>query len=411
MAPCVKNMTYKILAVDDHPQTLDIIVLTLSQYGFDVTSTQSPVEALQLAPNVNPDLILLDMSMPEMDGLEVCRSLRAMSQFATTPIIMFTAEDEPHQKLAGFDAGADDYLTKPTDPDEMIARIEAMLESAPTLEESDDVEMEADLTYKETILIPEQEPAVEMTEPGQSNLVAVLGVRGGAGTTLTAINLAASIARHGRLATLVDMDMTQGHIALYLNRQISGSLNTLADLPHDNIREWLPQQMAELSAHMRLLLAQPNYDGRFSHLSPLQTEAILDILSLSNHTIVVDIGQATTEAQQLVLNRADQIIVCLPPERIALLAAKQRLAQLQKNIPPFATLHTIVFNINDQMNLPLKAVETYLEHPIHAVIAISGSELTQTVNRGDILVRAFGKGKTAKQFYQLAGQYSQSQKG
>ncbi|MEJ2748165.1 MAG: response regulator [Anaerolineae bacterium] len=120
-------MTYKILAVDDHPETLDIVVITLKQYGYDVVSTTLPREALKLAEAEKPDLVLLDVNMPEISGLEVCRRLRANPDLATVPIIMFTAEDEPYQKLAGFDAGADDYLTKPTDPEEMIARIEGIL--------------------------------------------------------------------------------------------------------------------------------------------------------------------------------------------------------------------------------------------------------------------------------------------
>ena len=122
-------MTHKILAIDDHPQTLDIIVAALKQYGYRVVSSLSAVEGLRLAQEEQPDLVLLDVNMPDMDGLEACRRLRADPQLENVPIIMFTAEDEPHQRLAGFDAGADDYLTKPTNPTEMIARIEGILGS------------------------------------------------------------------------------------------------------------------------------------------------------------------------------------------------------------------------------------------------------------------------------------------
>ena len=103
-------MKYKILAVDDHHETLDIIVMTLRSYGYEPVYTNYPLEALELAATELPDLALVDMNMPEMSGLEVVRRLRAIPQISNMPIIMFTAEDQPHQKKAGFAAGVDDYL-------------------------------------------------------------------------------------------------------------------------------------------------------------------------------------------------------------------------------------------------------------------------------------------------------------
>ncbi|MCP4425207.1 MAG: response regulator [Chloroflexi bacterium] len=394
-------MTHKILAVDDHPHTLDIVVMTLRQYGYDVVSSLSPVEGLQLAQEEQPDLILLDVNMPDMDGLEVCRRLRANPKLAAVPIIMFTAEDESYQKLAGFDAGADDYLTKPTDPDEMIARIEGILGK---MEESVAAPEPSAPFAERTMFIPSPPARPEMPSPGVGGLTAVLGARGGAGATLIAINLAASIARIGQSTTLVDLDMVQGHIALYFNQRISGSVNVLADLPSEDIQQWLPQQTIKLSRHLELLLAHPNQDGRHPILTAAQVSALLDVLLVSDQHVVADLGRHLSEARHSLLTRADQVIVCLPPERIALSSAKQLLNHLQKSLSPFTTLHTVIFDVGDQMSLPRKAVETYLEHPVQELISISPVELTQSVNKGSILVSAFAQGKTAKQFYRLAQQ-------
>lgn len=393
-------MTHKILAVDDHPETLDIVVKTLQLYGYEVISSLSAVQGLQLAQQENPDLVLLDVNMPEMDGLEVCRRLRAIPRLANVPIIMFTAEDEPYHKLAGFDAGADDYLTKPTDTDEMIARIEGLLGENDESEEAPKTEFPP--LDRMFTAIPDEEGKMKVSTPPNGCLIAVLGVRGGAGATLTAINLAASIARMGRPCTLMDMDMRQGHIALYLNRQITGSINTLADIPDEDIGQWLPQQVVDLSRHLQLLLAHPNQDGRFPHLSAPQTAAILDTLNQSGQSIVVDLGRDHADAHRLVLERADQVLVCLSPERIALSVAKNHLNQLKESLPPFTTLNAIIFDVGGQMALPRKAVEAYLEHTLQAIITIAPKELTQTVNKGAILVGTYAQGQTAKQFYQLA---------
>ena len=117
----------KILVVDDHPETLDIITSVLAQHEFNVFSARSGFRGLSIAEQEHPDLIMVDGMMPEMDGWEFCRRVRKSASLAHTPIIMFSAEDDPRQKLAGFDAGADDYLTKPTEPDEMIDRVRALL--------------------------------------------------------------------------------------------------------------------------------------------------------------------------------------------------------------------------------------------------------------------------------------------
>ncbi len=396
-------MSHKILAVDDHPETLDIVVKTLQHHGYEVVSSLSPVEGLQLAQDELPDLALLDVNMPEMDGLEVCRRMRAIPKLANMPVIMFTAEDEPYQKLAGFDAGADDYLTKPTDPDEMIARIEGLLGEVKESEEEPEAEGQATpegLFYT----APDKGGVTKVAAPPEGCMIAVLGVRGGAGATLTAINLAASIARMSRPCTLVDMDMQQGHISLYLNRHITGSINTLADIPAEDIGKWLPQQAVELSQHLQLLLAHPNQDGRFPHLSASQTAVILDTLIQSGQSVVVDMGREQSDAHRLILERADQALVCLSPERIALSGAKHLLSQYRKNLAPFTTVNAIIFDVGGQMVLPRKAVETYLEHSLQAVIAISPKELTQAVNKGAILVGTYAQGQTAKQFYQLARQ-------
>lgn len=399
-------MTHKILAVDDHPETLDIVVITLKQYGYDVIATNYPKEALKLAVDEKPDLILLDVNMPEMDGLEVCRRLRATNEMAVVPIIMFTAEDEPYQKLAGFDAGADDYLTKPTDPDEMIARIEGILgeiDEAEVEQDAEDDESSPSIEYllEKTVVIPEKK-AKAIPAAGKGSVIAVMGARSGAGATLTAINLAATLARQERETTLIDLDTVQGHIALYLNQRVKGSVATLADLPHDNIPAWLPQQVVPVSKHLQLLLAPPNQDGRFSQLSALQANTVVDTLTKAGQNVVIDVGHALNETNRHLLARVDHVVVVLSPERIALAAAKQLLGFLPEVVPAWGKQHAIIFDVNGRMNLPQKAIETYLDHPIQTIIAVSFKELTQAVNKGSILVGVYPDGKTARHFYQLA---------
>jgi adenylate cyclase len=117
----------RILVVDDMAANLHILQLRLSAQGYEVLTAADGEAALTLARESHPDLILLDVMMPKVDGLEVCRQLRADPTFPFTPIIMVTAKADPKDVVAGLEAGGDEYLTKPVDQIALVARVKSML--------------------------------------------------------------------------------------------------------------------------------------------------------------------------------------------------------------------------------------------------------------------------------------------
>jgi two-component system KDP operon response regulator KdpE len=117
----------KILVVDDDPQIRRVMKATLVGHSYEVIEARTGEEALELAPREAPNLVLLDMNMPGMGGLETCRALRAVSD---VPVIVLTVRDTEKDKVAALDAGADDYVTKPFGIEELLARIRAALRRA-----------------------------------------------------------------------------------------------------------------------------------------------------------------------------------------------------------------------------------------------------------------------------------------
>jgi len=118
----------KVLAVDDNPLNLEIIQEALGdEYNLETATTGE--EALEVAVDFQPDLILLDIMMPGINGYEVCRRLRANSAFADTPIVMVTAKDSLSEKIRGREVGAEDYITKPFEEDELRESIEFFLQT------------------------------------------------------------------------------------------------------------------------------------------------------------------------------------------------------------------------------------------------------------------------------------------
>ena len=118
----------RVLVVDDDAKTVELVKLYLNRDGYRVLTAYDGIEALRLARESHPDLIVLDLMLPGLDGLEVCRVLRAESD---VPIIMLTAKTTEQDKLTGLDLGADDYVTKPFSPRELAARIRAVLRRLP----------------------------------------------------------------------------------------------------------------------------------------------------------------------------------------------------------------------------------------------------------------------------------------
>jgi len=116
-------MGKKILVVDDEKSIVDILVFNLFKEGYETVEAYDGAEGLRLAMEQDPDLILLDLMLPEMDGFEVCRRLR--EQGRTVPIIMLTAREEEANKVLGLELGADDYITKPFSVRELVARVKA----------------------------------------------------------------------------------------------------------------------------------------------------------------------------------------------------------------------------------------------------------------------------------------------
>ena len=124
----------KILIVDDEPAIVDLIKLNLELEGFDTLSCKDGFEAIKVAHSQNPDLILLDIMMPGMNGFEVCKTLQNLN----IPIILLTAKDSIKDKLYGLELGADDYITKPFDSRELIARIKTVFRRIDKYSSKDD---------------------------------------------------------------------------------------------------------------------------------------------------------------------------------------------------------------------------------------------------------------------------------
>ena len=123
----MKKKDIKILLVDDEPDILEIVGYNLTAEGYQVITAENGVQAVKKAKKTQPHLIILDVMMPEMDGIEACEQIRKIDSLDNTIITFLTARGEDYSQVAGFDAGADDYITKPIKPKVLVSKVKALL--------------------------------------------------------------------------------------------------------------------------------------------------------------------------------------------------------------------------------------------------------------------------------------------
>ncbi|MBC7912808.1 MAG: response regulator transcription factor [Pyrinomonadaceae bacterium] len=151
----MSSVKQKILVVDDEPDIRELIEYNLKKEGYQVFTASNGQEAVSEAKRSHPDLIILDIMMPKMDGIEACRILRTMNEFKNTFMVFLTARSEEYSEIAGFNVGADDYIAKPIKPRALVSRINAILRRNSQPGDAPENKLEiADLTIdRETYLV------------------------------------------------------------------------------------------------------------------------------------------------------------------------------------------------------------------------------------------------------------------
>ena len=282
-------MVEKILIIDDDLDTLRLVGLMLQRQGYKITAATSGQQGLEKVLEEIPNLILLDVMMPEMDGYEVARRLRANPQTTKIPILMFTAKTQLDDKVAGFEVGADDYLTKPTHPSELQSHVKALLARASKS--------------------AEEMTTVEHEQHGF--VVGLISARGGMGVSSLAANLAASL-HHRFQADVILAELTPGQGSLALDLGI-GEEKGLAELlgkpPAEITRNNVAEQLIPHDAGFKVLVAS-NHPRDFHLINQLnQYENLVARLSTLARFIVMDLGMGLPPFVQRLLPLMDDLIV------------------------------------------------------------------------------------------------------
>ncbi|MEM8857462.1 MAG: response regulator [Chloroflexota bacterium] len=382
-------MSPKILVIDDHKETLDLVSLVLQKQGYRVSIAHSGQEGLDTASKQQPDLVLLDVMMPDMDGYTVCRKIRETPGLSSTPIILLTAKSQPDEKWEGFEAGATDYLIKPTNAEELHRRVKTILVNR----KPEDDQFAQQEGGGSTVMT--------MSPFSRSQMTVFVGAKGGVGTTTAAINVAfANAISSGTL--LADLDMAQGNIGIYLNKKDAAGLNDLAAGSPLRISGQMANNLVQIAPNLNLLGAALNIDGDLAMMNENHLPPLVEAMHSSGQSIIVDGGRGIHRGNSAALERADQIVVVTSPDRVSLASARQLIKSLNNLMLPTCILHVLLISFGASPDLPQEKVEKYLDSKIIDFVKVPSAKMSATVNGGKPLVGSDSSDPLTAQFIKLA---------
>jgi pilus assembly protein CpaE len=373
----------KVLIIDDDLDSLKLTGLMLQGRGYQIIAAQNGPQGLSKAVSEGPDLVILDIMMPGMDGMEVCRRLRANPRTQPIPIIMFTAKSQIEDKVAGFAAGADEYLTKPIHPAELVTRVEALISRAarmgPTMP---------------TALL-------------QAKGIGFLGCKGGVGTSTLAANTAIALTQGPaaeQKVTLVDFRTTAATVAVQLGLRPQQTLQNLSQRPIDSLdAETVLSRVDRHNSGLTVLSGQPAPAGTAPALDAAHVEVIARHLGKVANYLLIDMGTGLEAVNQSLLRMLTYLVVVTEPQRIALLMAQNLLASLdalemgQQKVGVVA-----VHRAPAAVTLTKEMIEGLLQRPVIATISPAPELAFQAADKGMPMIMLQPDSLPSRQIRQLA---------
>jgi len=294
-------MSARILVVDDEPSLLRLIAYVLETEGYETITASSGMEALDQVQTGQPDLVILDVMLPDISGIDVCQQLRDKPETALLPIIMLSARTQVTDKIRGLQAGADEYVTKPIDADEIVARVAALLARTRRLRQAERLR--------------------------RGEVLSFIGAKGGVGTTTVALNVASALAQQqGKTVIAVEFRSHYGTFSAQLGCAPTRNLGSLLELDPERMNEReLAARLTDFSPGLQVLFGPQKFLGfpnEFGEMEASQAKAVIKGLAGMADYTIVDLPCHPCAASQAAMGRSDGVILVVEPEPTSLIAGR-----------------------------------------------------------------------------------------
>ena len=357
-------MQQKILVVEDDPVTQKLVRSLLEKKGYLVGLAENGQEGIQIALSYQPDLIVMDVMMPVMDGYSAVTEIRKNATLNHIPVIMLTALTNVEQKIKGFEVGADDYLEKPFDSLEFLARVESLLRRS----------------ARSTM--PEEKVDVD------GKIIAVFSLRGGSGVSTLAANLVPALSKLWDLETLlVDLNLTAGQSALFMNMPLKHSFATIGDVPVEEIDLSLLEDLLLYNdlGKFKVLAAPPKPEDR-DKFNGEKISYILGLLRQKYPYLVLDLPHDFSDITLTSIDMADEILLLVPPEIAGIRSGMMALRTLHDLDFPQNNIKVISNWIFQDFGVSKDKIESALRRKVDLEIPFAGQPMLRALNHGSPVV-------------------------
>ncbi len=363
----------KILIVDDNLSVLRLLEHTLTKEGYEIITAKNGIEGLKMAAEEAPDLTILDVMLPGMDGFEVCHRLRGEAKTVNIPVLMLSAKGQPVDRETGLRVGADEYLTKPVERLQLLDNVQKLINGRKKVAQK------------------------------KAKYIAFFGIRGGAGTSTVIVNTSVAIAQKGHSVILVDLCPFMCDTGALLGVKPGHTIGELLSDGNDALdRDELEAAITKHSSGVQLLCGQQSAEEPYE-LTNNDAEVLFQELNGLAEYVLIDLPASSTELMGSILKKCDAVGLITGSDAGSLSRVNSVVAQVDKLGVERRKMMVVRVDRNGDGTGAESGEQTSAgDIPIAAIIPSAHEECTEAEARGSPVVLEFPGTPVAAAFNELA---------
>ena len=351
----------RVLLIDDEQFYFKLIRNALKAANYELEYAKSSSEGLSKIASFAPELLIIDLKLPEMDGFQILERLRRDPKFSYIPVIVITSKDELSEKLKAFELGADDYVVKPFQPEELVARMGILARRGKAMQ------------------IAQQ----EATKSAPATTITVHSLRGGLGCSSIAVNLGLAFQKlWGKQTLLVDGVLTAGQVALMLDAKPTATWENLVGVETANFDDAVVSEM--MCAHKSGIryIAAPRYPIAADTFTHETLQIFIEQVKSQNDYVIVDTAHDFSDMTIHMLSMASTILLVMAPELASLRTAMSAIEIYDRLGLPLDRVRLALNNNSSNPAIKQAQLEKVLRRPIDFVLPFEAGEVNRALNFG-----------------------------
>ena len=351
----------RVLLIDDEQFYFKLIRNALKEADYELDYAKSSSEGLARIPSFEPEMLIVDLKLPGMDGFQILERLRRDPKFSFIPVIVITSKDELSEKLRAFELGADDYLVKPFQPEELVARMGILARRGRAMRIA--------------------QKGVAAAKP--ATVITVHSLRGGLGCSSIVVNL--GLAFHklwGKQTLLMDGVLTAGQVALMLDAKPTATWENLVGVQTENIDDIVVGEMMGSHKSGVRYIASPRYPIAADTFSHETLKVFMEEIKRHNEFVIVDTSHDFSDMTIHLLSMSNTILLVMAPELASLRTAMSALEIYDRLGIPLEKVKIALNNNSSNPAIKQGQLEKVLKRPIDFVLPFEAGEVNRALNFG-----------------------------